>query len=736
MRKAKIANRIIIPVKYRMPACAAIVVVFIIIWGGSITRAQQFEYLGVGFPSGGAIEINMSGDYLFSFGLFSYRLVEPDSFVFAGGYPFIAARLYDCAVGGNYAYFTDGPSYSYMAYDLHVLDISNPARPRQISTVNNLGAYGSMALSGDYVYIDDYPEGIIVIDISDPANPSLLVRNGGFPAGNLFSEGDYLYIAGLDGMVVVDIANPESLVYMGFFDTWTNPSHILPRWPLAYISEGHFDIFEGAVEIVDITDRSAPSLIGRYSHTGGFGLPAAVGSYLYVTVFEESGQDLLTLNISDPARPALAGFNDSIDVEGITFREGYLYGGGYHGLNIFDLADSVNPEPVYRYQPPAAIGRVSIYDSLAFLPAGESGLWILKITDPSTPQEIGHIQQNVGGARNLVLRDNKAFIAWLRNGLLIYDMSNPNNPILLGSCPMERPFDVAVIGQYAYVPEAWEGLIVLDVSNPHNPSPVDTLDTPSDETGIAVAGSYAYLIVGYPYTLWSIDLSSPSNPTLSGSCALPAEPGNLAISGHYAYVTCGEAGMQVVDIANPVAPTIIGSYDTAKRAMDVAISGDRAIVAYDSSGVLALDISDPAHPTLEAAFDTPSTACGVALFGEYVYVADYRSLLIFHFQGPQGVEDQPKIPSEFTLSHNYPNPFNPTTMISFSVPAGDMVKLEVFNILGQKVRTLINEYRSPGKYSIAWDGRNGDGKEVSSGVYFAKLSACENSASQKMILLK
>jgi len=104
--------------------------------------------------------------------------------------------------------------------------------------------------------------------------------------------------------------------------------------------------------------------------------------------------------------------------------------------------------------------------------------------------------------------------------------------------------------------------------------------------------------------------------------------------------------------------------------------------------------------------------------------------------GKRESDEHLTVPLEFALERNYPNPFNPTTTISFSIPSGDIVKLEIFNILGQRVRTLLNEHRTPRRHSVIWDGRNNAGEEVSSGVYFTRLSADDNVASQKMLLLK
>jgi hypothetical protein len=100
------------------------------------------------------------------------------------------------------------------------------------------------------------------------------------------------------------------------------------------------------------------------------------------------------------------------------------------------------------------------------------------------------------------------------------------------------------------------------------------------------------------------------------------------------------------------------------------------------------------------------------------------------------------VPRQFELSQNYPNPFNPKTTIRFKVAATDgdgspvPVKLEVFNILGQSVKTLLNERRTPGNYTLEWDGTDAGGSKVSSGIYLYRLTSEQFSVTKKMVFLK
>lgn len=96
-----------------------------------------------------------------------------------------------------------------------------------------------------------------------------------------------------------------------------------------------------------------------------------------------------------------------------------------------------------------------------------------------------------------------------------------------------------------------------------------------------------------------------------------------------------------------------------------------------------------------------------------------------------GVEPIPGIPTEFVLSQNYPNPFNPTTTIAYSIPQASEVRLTVYNLLGQEVEVLVNEYQHLGNYKVAFDGQS-----LPSGIYFYRLTAGNYTATKKFIILK
>ena len=98
---------------------------------------------------------------------------------------------------------------------------------------------------------------------------------------------------------------------------------------------------------------------------------------------------------------------------------------------------------------------------------------------------------------------------------------------------------------------------------------------------------------------------------------------------------------------------------------------------------------------------------------------------------PSGVEHFEGEVSTYSLSNNYPNPFNPSTKIRFTIPERSIVSLKIFNLLGSEVETLVNEEQPAGTYEATFDASG-----LASGIYFYKLQAGSFSETKKMILLR
>jgi len=101
-----------------------------------------------------------------------------------------------------------------------------------------------------------------------------------------------------------------------------------------------------------------------------------------------------------------------------------------------------------------------------------------------------------------------------------------------------------------------------------------------------------------------------------------------------------------------------------------------------------------------------------------------------------GTKEEVKLPKAYSLKQNFPNPFNPTTSIEYALPEKGLVKLSIYNMLGQEVRTLVNTVQDANSYRVVWNGLDNSGKMVPSGIYFYTINANNFTATKKMVFLK
>ena len=106
--------------------------------------------------------------------------------------------------------------------------------------------------------------------------------------------------------------------------------------------------------------------------------------------------------------------------------------------------------------------------------------------------------------------------------------------------------------------------------------------------------------------------------------------------------------------------------------------------------------------------------------------------LLTHFE----IGNLKPLPDRFSLEQNMPNPFNPSTVIGYNLPEAGLARLAIYNLLGQEVRVLVNERMDAGSFTATWDGTDGLGRRVASGIYLYRIQAGAFSASKRMLLLK
>ncbi len=285
---------------------------------------------------------------------------------------------------------------------------------------------------------------------------------------------------------------------------------------------------------------------------------------------------------------------------------------------------------------PTADAEAIVYSNgYAYVACGYAGLIVFDVSDPINPVRVGGYDTD-GFAKALAMQSNKVFVADDRFGLQIVDVTDPSSPVLAGKYATSGScYDIAVSGQYAYLAAYSSGMLVFDIGNPSSPRQVASYNANVTRAyGIAVNGTYAY-VADYTNGLKIIDVSAPANPVLAGSYPVPGQSRDVAVLDGYAYVAAYTNGLQIINVNNPAVPVYTGGYET-KYSYGISVEGFFVYLANSGYGVEIIDVSNPAAPDSSGVFNGyTGSANGVFATDGKVYVAnDYGGIQIVDVSAP------------------------------------------------------------------------------------------------------
>ncbi len=292
-----------------------------------------------------------------------------------------------------------------------------------------------------------------------------------------------------------------------------------------------------------------------------------------------------------------------------------------------------------------------------------------------------------------------------------------------------RPFGAYLLGDPSY---AYSGYYSPAPGGPMDPTSSDAIRSLALVPGMDYADSANAIKNSYFYTSRS---SSQTDPTSGG----------IAIwRGGYDRQPALYTAKKVTDISGDLS---LGTYTyygiAADSTGDLFVcrpdSGDEWVKIFRVTGTFATEIghlpsqTDPSNPDPAGAPFQGPTAIALSPSGDTAYIADRGSRKVFVFAlSVTKVDEGPTArPYQFLLKQNYPNPFNPATVISYELRKAGQVSLGVYNVLGEKVATLVDGFESAGIHSVSFDG-----SRLQSGMYFYSLQTGSNRITKKMILLK
>ncbi len=718
-----------------------VVVAFLILINSFFGESLQAQYISYGrsaLHTGSFRAVDISGDIAYCVGsrsLAIFSIADPDPPAYLGGLSF-SSDANDIKVRGDYAYVALG--YLYGNIGLEIIDIGDAANPKIVGEYNRISINTKIFIKGNYLYLTNSIFGFQILDISNPLSPEPVSEfDTPGEATGIFVKDTLVYVTDYTaGLQIASVGDPANPSFVGGYITRYMALDVYVDDNYAYIAEGFADITPGYLEIVDISDPAWPLFKGIFDTLGYCQNITVVDSIAYFTVGEEFGADFLAVDINDPANPACIGGVHGI-YRGFSLAGDLAVIAGWNpSLEIIDIADPTSPQPRGSYYRPGEITGVCASGDYVYAAAGPNGLWIASAS--GNDDVLSHM--NTGGTTDdLCISGDYCFMANMERGLQIINISNPLEPEFIGCFDSLRALAVAVRGNLAYLADTNNRIDILDITDPQSPSLLGSCSVPGRLCDIAVDGDYAYLAAYQSGGLQVVNIADPNNPQVVGGCDTPGYAKRVFVSGNLAYIADYFYGLQIIDISDPTAPEIVGNYRTNDYVVDMAVVDNMAFILYTTciqgesycnGGIQMLNVSYSPSPIFIEDYPTQGKPQAIFIEGDRIFVADYYSLLVLHYN-IDGIEADGNLPSSFSLSQNYPNPFNVQTTISYNLEKTSMASIDIYDILGRKMTTILSGRQQAGAHSAVWDAQG-----APSGIYFYRLKANELSEIKRMILLK
>jgi len=408
------------------------------------------------------------------------------------------------------------------------------------------------------------------------------------------------------------------------------------------------------------------------------------------------------------------------------------------------------------------------YNDNVYVGTIDDGIQIFLVD--SNIELIENYYENLRFCTGLMYQEN-LIIGNLQTGYQLFNIENPNNSIDLGDWFDEKYYinRVHQTGNWMILTDYNElTLEIYNITDIENPELTNLL--PLDDYGFS--NTYWSIDENDPYSFylwnhqtrkfWKFDITEPGEPVELFEFDLDLTPLWHVVYNSIAYFTSGEYPyvLTVLDGLEENEPNLVNEINDFPNSYLDMEEGN--LVAFDT-GVLArlYSLNDPLNPELSfvpnlgskifirsnlifvrydhlifvyennsnctepiAIFNGLNHIYNVELMEyegtNYLITIEMGNIGLFEYTYvPSSTEDE--LPEPDISLYNYPNPFNPETTISFNLPKTSEIQLEIYNIKGQKVKTLINDSLYPGNHSITWNGKDAAGKIVGSGLYLYKL---------------
>jgi len=604
----------------------------------------------------------------------------------------------------------DSIGYLLVPYGLRILDFSYTLSPTIIGELGLPRDLNSITIQDTLAYIAAEGDGLYIVDISDSQNLQIIMHYYPFDHERIVEciPQDSLVIVGIEQTQKIQILQQlesDSLLLLSTLDPQINIIDDMVLVDEYLYVGGRNPGVKYACQVIDIGDPLNPDIVFSFQDPNLFIESFTLNEHLLYIA--DLNNELRIWDVSDPASPQFIWISDQPSglrkIE-INSEVAYIVDSSrFFVLSIEDLGRPFIQSEILLEGYPSDL---KVKESYAYVVADDEGLYVIDVSDPTSPYIVNQHTDSLSGSRGIVLRDSLAFICDILDGMKILNISDPQDIEFISMfdseiCLLEN---LVLAGNYAYLAN-WESIIAVDISDITNPAEIArwSEDGGRRKRAIEYFNNTIYYNDIHTNSFYIRDVTNPDSSFVHFQ-------GHMFSGYVYDYhmnfpiLFVPDGTLSAVCVENPVEPQIVEEIYTPHRSNFIA---GRDSLLFSSGSSLLI-----------ASFDMS----GVGIEEEQPH--DHDSIY----------------PMISSLHQNYPNPFNPTTSISFDLPGTEGVKqhinLTVYSLRGRHVKTLMNEDLDPGTHQVVWDGKNEQGEQVSSGIFLYTLKIEDQIYTRKMVVIQ
>lgn len=494
-------------------------------------------------------DFTISGNYVFLSHYYGsvdiINISNPDSPVKVGSYSQDQFTFgFHIQVQGNYLYLLHARGF-------HIVDISTPSQPflsgSYLTNSTVWTVYASMAITGNIAFIGSRDDYLLVLDITNPASPKQI--------GTWGNRGkNFPYILGINNnrlymyessqkFNIYDISDPVSPLLLG---SCHFPHAILTYKNTNYIefsaNKAYFAANYDGLHAFDISDPAAPQFVSQTLESSQFINISIDGIYAHAI-----GIPLTIFDISNPQSPQLIN-KTSLDSRDGGLVVNQIFYNLFSGFDIYNLSNPLAPELIYVEYTVDETYDVEVNGNYAYFMDNDHGLIILDISN------LDNITNNYQDFNlyGTILAVKDKYLYLFSEGFKIFDIYNPAELIVVGEINSLNGGKGCIdsSSHYAYAANANGGFHVLDISNPTAPAWIQTVDTPGVCTNLTISGNHLFVADGKA-GLHVYNISNPATPSYVCGYLTTGFATDVNVKENYVYLVEGTSGkFTVLQITN------------------------------------------------------------------------------------------------------------------------------------------------------------------------------------------